>query len=377
PADLEKRVGLRAKVHALEAQVPPPAPAAWAIRDEFPDAKTFVLKRGEVKRKALEVKPAYPRVLVTAGAPQPKSRLDLADWLTRPVHQLSARVIVNRLWQHHFGRGIVSTPNDCGVRGEWPTHPELLDWLACELVNPDRKAGDDVKPWALKHIHRLIVTSATYRQAVMADHGAKRDPDNKLLWRMNRRRLEAEAIRDSILTAAGTLNPQVGGPSVKVPLEPEVYALLFTEGEPDGLWPVTPDVKQHTRRSVYLFNKRNVRQPMLEAFDQPDTLNSCAARPVSTFAPQALILMNSPFVHAQAKGLGIGTAKETLDTDKQLTALYRRVFGRAPTATERELATEFLKEQAETIRDRVKAKHPIGLDASLLPAGADAAKVRA
>src|SRR5262249_32949671 len=160
------------------------------------------------------------------------------------------------------------------------------------------------------------------------DHGAKLDPDNKLLWKMPRRRLEAEAIRDSVLTAAGTLNPQIGGPSVKVPLEPEVYALLFTEGEPDGLWPVSPDARQHPRRSVYLFNKRNVRLPMLEAFDQPDTLSSCADRPVSTFAPQALILMNSPFVHQQAKALAVKLAKETGDTDKQLNALYRRAVGR-------------------------------------------------
>ena len=121
---------------------------------------------------------------------------------------------------------------------------------------------------------------------------------------MNRRRLEAEAIRDSILTAAGTLNPQVGGISVRVPLEPEVYDLIFTEGEPDGLWPVTPDPRQHTRRSIYLFNKRNVRLPMLEAFDQPDTLNSCADRPVSTFAPQALILMNGPFCARAGEGDG-------------------------------------------------------------------------
>ena len=233
------------------------------------------------------------------------------------------------------------------------------------------------KPWSLKHIHRLIVTSATYRQAATGDSGAKTDPDNKLLWKMNRRRLEAEAVRDSVLAAAGTLNRQVGGPSVKVPLEPEVYDLIFTEGEPDGLWPVTPDAKQHTRRSVYLLNKRNVRHPLLEAFDQPDTLNACAVRPVSTFAPQALILMNSPFVHQQAKAMAVSLAKESDDTDKQLNALYRRTVGHEPTAKDRELATAFLKEQADTIRARLKAKQPVGIDASALPAGADVARVRA
>jgi hypothetical protein len=368
PADLEKRVELREKLHTLEAQIPPPTPAAWAIQDEILGAKTFVLRRGDPKRKALEVKPAYPRVLVHAEAPEPKSRRDLANWMTSPDHPLTSRVIVNRLWHYHFGRGIVGTPNDFGTRGERPTHPELLDWLATELVE---------KKWSLKHIHRLIVLSETYRQSVAGDLGAKIDPDNKLLWKMPRRRLEAEAIRDSVLTAAGTLNRQFGGPSVKIPLEPEVYALLFTEGEPDGLWPVTPDVKQHTRRSVYLFNKRNVRHPMLEAFDQPDTLNSCADRPVSTFAPQALILMNSPFVHAQGKALAIALAKETLDPNKQLDTLYRRSVGRLPTDAERKLATEFLKEQTDTIRDRLRARLPVGIDADALPEGADVAKVRA
>jgi len=282
---------------------------------------------------------------------------------------LTARVIVNRLWQHHFGRGLVGTPNDFGTRGEKPTHPELLDWLATELVE---------KKWSLKHIHRLMVTSATYRQAATTSQGAAADPDNKLLWRMNRRRLEAEAIRDAILTAAGTLNPAVGGVSVKVPLEPEVYDLIFTEGEPDGLWPVTPDAAQHTRRSLYLFNKRNVRLPMFEAFDQPDTLNSCAFRPVSTFAPQALILMNGPFVRDQGKALAAALAKEAgPDAGKQIDALYRRALGRAPRAEESRLARAFLDAQAGTIRDRLRARQPIGLDPATLPPGADLARVRA
>ncbi|VTR94652.1 Uncharacterized protein OS=Isosphaera pallida (strain ATCC 43644 / DSM 9630 / IS1B) GN=Isop_2856 PE=4 SV=1: PSCyt2: PSD1 [Gemmata massiliana] len=379
PADLVKRGKLREQLHALEAQLPLPTAAAWAIENQG-DEKTFVLSRGEVSQKALEVQPAFPRILVREGAPAPTSRRELAEWLTKPDHPLTARVMVNRVWQHHFGRGIVNTPNDFGTRGDKPTHPELLDWLACELANPSVGSGSGSKlaTWSLKHLHRLIVTSSTYQQSTTTAHGAKADPDNKLLWKMSRRRLEAEAIRDSVLTASGTLNRQVGGPSVKVPLEPEVYDLIFTEGEPDGLWPVTPDAKQHTRRSVYLFNKRNVRQPILEAFDQPDTLNACAVRPVSTFAPQALILMNSPFVHEQAKAMAVSLITEAgTDAEKQLNALYRRTVGRIPSATERKLATEFLKEQTATIRDRVRAKHNIGIDAASLPAGTDAAHARA
>ena len=381
-ADLEKRAALREQLHALDAQTPPPTAAAWSIMNAGA-AKTFVLKRGDVKLKTTEAKPAYPRVLAKADA-APQSRLDLAKWMTQPDHPLTARVIVNRLWHYHFGRGIVATPNDFGTRGERPTHPELLDWLACELVEGGRGArGEPVGgspqqgKWSLKHVHRLIVTSDTYKQSATGDGGAKADPANKLLWRMNRRRLEAEAVRDSVLAAAGTLNRAVGGPSVKIPLEPEVYALLFTEGEPDGLWPVTPDVAQHTRRSLYLFNKRNVRHPLLEAFDQPDTLNSCAERPVSTFAPQALILMNSPFVHAQAKALALALAKESTDPTERVRALYRRAVGRAPNGNERDLAAEFLTEQAKAIRARVKANQPTGIDVKELPKGADLAHVRA
>jgi hypothetical protein len=376
PADREKREALRAQLHELEARTPGPAPAAWAIKTAEKPQETFVLKRGDPKRKVLEVGPAFPRVLVSAEV-KPKTRLELAKWMTSPDHPLTSRVIVNRLWQHHFGRGLVNTPNDFGIRGEKPTHPELLDWLACELANPDRKGGGG-SPWSLKHIHRLIVTSATYRQSALSTQGSKVDPDNTLLWRMNRRRLEAEAVRDSVLTAAGTLNPRLGGVSVKVPLEPEIYDLIFTEGEPDGLWPVTPDVSQHTRRSIYLFNKRNVRLPMLEALDQPDTLNSCAFRPVSTFAPQALILMNGPFVQEQGKALALTLAKECGGSkEKQIALLYKRTVGRVPRAEEMKLAVEFLEAQTDTIRDRLRARLPVGIDPAAVPAGADVAEVRA
>jgi hypothetical protein len=382
PGERAKRAALREELHALEARMPPPAPAAWAVKAEDKEAQAFVLKRGSPKSKWTAVVPAFPRVLANTPA-EPKTRTELAAWLTRPDHPLTARVMVNRLWHHHFGRGIVASPNDFGVRGERPTHPELLDWLAAEFVSPSppTAVGGLNRPWSLKHVHRLIVTSATYRQASnvpLSPTVAKADPENKLLWRMNRRRLEAEAIRDSVLVAAGTLNRQVGGLSVKVPLEPEVYDLIFTEDEPDGLWPVTPDATQHTRRSVYLFAKRNVRLPMFEAFDQPDTLNSCAVRPVSTFAPQALILMNGPLVQEQGKALAVRLVRESgNDPGRQIDGVYRRALGRAPTDAEKQLAVEFLKGQTETIRDRLKARLPLGLPAGELPAGADPAAVRA
>jgi hypothetical protein len=377
PADRERRAVLREQQHALEAQMPPPPPAAWAIKFAKP-TETFVLKRGDPYRKATAVQPGFPRVIASHDT-RPKTRLQLAKWIASKENPLTARVIVNRIWQQHFGRGIVSTPNDFGTRGERPTHPELLDWLACELMQPTIQIGNH-KPaeWSLKHIHRLIVTSETYKQSTNETHGARVDPDNKLLWRQNRRRLDAEAIRDAILTTAGTLNRKMGGVSVKIPLEPEVYELIFTEGEPDGLWLVTPDYSQHTRRSVYLFNKRNVRLPMFEAFDQPDTLNSCAVRPESIFAPQALILMNGPFVRDQAKALAVKLAIECgPDITKQVSALYRRALGRVPQASELNLASEFVQAQLPGLRDRLRARQPIGIDASLLPQNADLAAVRA
>ena len=372
PTDRVKRLAIREQLHELDAQMPPPTAAAWAIETGKEEQKTFVLKRGDPHRKSGAVVAAFPRVLAAAPG-EPKTRLELAKWVTNPDNPLTARVMVNRLWQMHFGRGIVASPNDFGTRGDRPTHPELLDWLASELVSPA-----NAQPWSLKHLHRLMVLSSTYRQAAVASHGVKADPENKLLWRMNLRRLEAEAMRDCALATAGTLNRDLGGPSVKVPLEPEVYDLIFTEAEPDGLWPVTPDAKQHTRRSVYLFNKRNVRLPMFEAFDQPDTLNSCACRPVSTFAPQALILMNGPFVQDQGKALAVRLAKDVgLEPDRQVEALYRAAFGRSPRGDEKQLALAFLAEQVPPIRDRLKARLPIGINASELPAGGDVAQVRA
>jgi hypothetical protein len=194
---------------------------------------------------------------------------------------------------------------------------------------------------------------------------------------MNRRRLDGEALRDAVLAAAGTLTRQVGGPSVRVPLEPEVYDLIFTEGEPDGLWHVTPDATQHTRRTLYLLAKRNVRLPMLEAFDQPDRLFPCADRAVSTFAPQALILMNGPFTQGQSRAMAATLLRECgPDADRQVDRAYRRAFGRPPTADEVRIAKDFVREQAASAADRLLARLPAGVPDGL-PAGADAAHATA
>jgi hypothetical protein len=346
PEEKTKRRAWRDEIHALEAQLPPPAPQAWSVRDDEKAPPTYVLKRGETKNKSIVVESAFVRVLGQDHEDKPRgslTRKDLADWLTRPEHPLTARVWVNRVWQHHFGRGLVATPNDFGARGQRPTHPELLDWLATELP---RRGG------STKELHRLIVLSATYRQSSkQATQSA--DPENRLLWRMHRTRLEGETMRDAMLAAAGTLNRAIGGPRVLVPLEPEVYDLIFTEAEPDGLWLTTPDVRQHTRRSLYLFAKRNVRQPFLEAFDQPDTLNPCPVRPISTFAPQALILMNGPLAQAQSKAFA---ARLLAEAGREPAALieraYRLALGRPPRDDEARIAGDFLRKQEALLRER-------------------------
>jgi hypothetical protein len=361
PGDQERRAGLRARIHALEAQMPTLPAQAWTVADADP-VPTYVLKRGDPHRKEAQVEPACPRVLVAPGEELPAAPLDrlaLARWLTRPDNPLTARVLVNRLWQHHFGRGLVATPNDFGLRGEAPTHPELLDWLATEFVEHS---------WSIKHIQRLIVLSATYQQdSRAASPDARRiDPDNRLLWRQNRQRLEGEELRDTVLAVAGTLNHVEGGPMVRVPLEPAVYELIFTEGEPDNLWPVTPDIREHTRRSIYLFAKRNVRLPLFEAFDKPDTLTSCPVRPVSTFAPQALILLNGPLMQEQSKAFAARLLRECgSDAARQIDRGYRLALARPPRAGEREAAAAFLRSQAELLRDRLRARQPVRLPADI------------
>ena len=341
PKDRDRRAALRANIRDLESQVPPPSAEVWAVENVTPIPPTYLLKRGDPHRKGAAVTAALPELFPVPVEAGTVDRLALARWLTRPDHPLTARVMVNRLWQHHFGRGLVATPNDFGTRGEAPTHPELLDWLAGEFV---------VGGWSIKHIERLIVLSNVYCQdsRTITAEARRRDPDNRLLWRQRRRRLEGESLRDGALAVAGTLNRQQSGLMVRVPLEREVYDLIFTESEPDGLWPTTPDPRQHVRRSIYLFAKRNVRLPLFEAFDKPDTLTSCPVRPVSTFAPQALILFNGPFLQEQSKALAARLLRECgPDTDRQIDRAYRLALARPPRPAELATARAFLRTPAD------------------------------
>ncbi len=295
-AERDRRAVLRRALHQIEATEPDPPRTAYAVANLETAPQMHILKLGDAHAKLAPVDAGLPRVLVPAATPFPQTpsgrRGALAEWLASPNHPLTARVMVNRIWQFRMGTGLVATPNDFGVLGARPTNQKLLDWLANEFV---------ARNWSTKALDRLIVLSNTYRQSCDFNaENAKIDPDNKLYWRMNRRRLEGEEIRDSVLAVSGRLNPRMGGKPVRVPIEKEIYDLIFTESEPDNLWPLPIDRSEMYRRSLYLLNKRTVRLPMLANFDQPDTMTSCPVRPVSTHALQALNLMNSDFMQEQS-----------------------------------------------------------------------------
>jgi hypothetical protein len=361
------RSRLRAHLHALEAKLPPPPARAWSLHEDKGKLETHLLKRGMLSRKGKRLTPGFPDALVRGTTPDAPDRLQLAAWLTSGKHPLTARVMVNRLWQHHFGQGLVSTPNDFGLRGERPSHPELLDWLAIELV----ESG-----WSLKRLHRLMLLSETYRQSstFRQEKAQSVDQDNRLLWRMNRRRMDAETLRDSVLAASGQLNRNLGGAMIRIPLEQEVYDLIFTEDEPDNLWPVTLDTREHTRRTIYLFNKRNVRLPLLESFDLPDTQTSCPVRGTSTFAPQALVMLNGPFVQEQARRMAVTLWED--GKDGRIDRAYQRALGRSPTAPEVSQAKEFLQTQTRLLEESLRLRRPIALPA-VLPSDAPPAEIGA
>ncbi|HUS05422.1 MAG TPA: DUF1549 and DUF1553 domain-containing protein [Bryobacteraceae bacterium] len=340
PAERDRRAVIRKQFVALELTAPDPSPAAYAVANmEKEVPPTHILQVGDYKHKLGVVEPGFLKVLVHNDTAVPAAaagrRSSLANWLADPRHPLTARVMVNRIWQFRMGTGLVATPNDFGVLGQRPTNQKLLDWLAVEFVE---------KGWSVKTMDRMIVLSSVYRQGTHGNAAsAQIDPDNKLYWRMNRRRLEGEIIRDNVLAVAGTLNPKQGGKPVFVPIEKEVYDLIFSEGEPDNLWPVTPDPAEHTRRSLYLLNKRSVRLPLLANFDQPDTMTSCPVRPVSTHSLQSLSLFNSDFMNRQAEAFAARLRRESGgNASRQVRRAFQLSLARDPSPAELKLAKSFL-----------------------------------
>ena len=272
-------------------------------------------------------------------------RRAMADWIADPdqgAGVLLARVLVNRVWQHHFGDGIVRTVSDFGTRGDAPTHPELLEWLTGELI----ESG-----WSLKQLHRLIVNSATYRQGTAPiEANSTIDPDNRLMWRRRPLRLESEAFRDAMLAVAGSLNSEMFGPSFKPPIPDEaMQARNVTNPYPRDL----QDSPQSRRRSVYMFHKRVVQYPLMLAFDAPDAQVSCGRRTNTTVAPQALALLNDPFVRLRSAELAQRLISEAgKDADARIWLAFRLGLARHPTTDELVDARTFLIEQAAARRQR-------------------------
>lgn len=337
----EEEIHLKAQLQAARQRLPEPLPSISSIRDGATPTPIHILKRGDSNNKGPQVGPRLLTALLSDSSPEypaqvARPRSILASWLTTPDHPLTARVVVNRIWQHHFGTGLVGTPNDFGINGEAPSHPELLDFLANAFV-----AGQ----WRWKPLHRLIVSSSTYRQAsqAMDPHAAHtQDPANRLLGHFGRRRLSAEEIRDSLQSFTGSLFTKAGGPSVVPGMDRDLVNLLYDPSQ----WHVTEDAREQHRRSVYLIAKRNLRMPFLEIFDQPDVQTSCASRQSSTHAPQALELLNGSTTNQAARAFAERLRREAgNDRTRQIERAFALATGRDPTPGERKLAEAFLVEQ--------------------------------
>jgi hypothetical protein len=320
---------------------------------------THVFYRGNHDQPKAAVKPAGLSVVAAKAIPENNAaipstgrRTAFAKHLTDGQHPLTARVLVNRFWLHHFGRGLVDTPGDFGKLGEHPSHPELLDWLAHDFM----KQG-----WQLKRLHKLIMTSDAYRQ--VSWRNAKQDsidPDNRLLGRVNIRRMEAETIRDAILSVSGQIKMKIGGKPVPV-MEDEVGQFIIGKENLDGERKPgkSADLKgEEFRRSLYVQVRRSRKLSFLDAFDAPAMEPNCAKRPVSTVAPQALIFMNNNFVIAQSRVMAVRLQKlASKDLDRQLAAGWEHALGHEPTGAELSRAREFVQKQTALFKER-KDKTP-------------------
>ncbi len=387
-ADAERLADLKSQVAKLEGQLPDPLPAAMGIRDGdyrfAPDGlgdepqpgkgdrqdfsgidgtwlptagyrppSAHFLPNADYRNRGDVVEPGFIEALAQGTPFAPKSpshrissgrRLALAKWIASPENPLTARVMVNRIWMHHFGEGLVYTASNFGSMGTRPTHPKLLDWLATEFVR---------QGWSMKAIHRLIMTSESYQMA--SAHGdalaAKSDPENKLLWRFRQRRLEGEVIRDIILDASGNLNFEAGGPGFFPPIPEEVR-----ESFPKGKWDMAEPGPENWRRSVFAYAKRGLRYPLFEVFDQPNMNVTCERRTTTTVPTQALTLLNNEFALQQAHSYAKRVSRVAEDDAGWVREAYRIALSRAPTETELKANLDFLRQQKEYHRgDTVKA----------------------
>jgi hypothetical protein len=379
PEDLARKKALNAEILAAEKERPRPIPMAAGVTDgdyrfapdgagdepapgkgvkreaingsylhqgpgRYQPPPSYFLIRGDIESRGSLMKPGFVTVATYGNPPTEDPPADghtsgrrraLAEWLGSPDNPLTARVMVNRIWNHHFGRGIVATLDNFGKMGEKPTHPELLDWLAVEFVN---------RGWSVKEMHRLLMTSEAYQMSSQSNDAAdtEKDPENIYLWRFRIQRLEAEIVRDDIMAVSGSLNLEMGGPAVFPHLPGEIL-----ESMKNGVWDNQADGPGVWRRSIYVYRKRGLPFPMFEVFDLPDQNTSCGRRTVSTVPTQALTLLNDEFVLKQAK-LFADRVKEAAPNDpaKQIDLAYRLALTRPPDEKEFAVASDFLKKQS-------------------------------
>jgi hypothetical protein len=340
--DKEKLDKLKNRLLALYGNYGPGplAPGMTDVGRESP--KTFVPGKGTPYGE--EVQPGFLSALGGGNIPAPpldslttRRRAALAEWIANAENPLTARVMVNRIWQFHFGRGLVATSSDYGTRGAAPSHPELLDYLAKKFVDGG---------WSMKKLHREILLSASYRQSASGTlEGREKDPENQYLSYFTRRRLEAEEIRDAVLSATGTLNTKMfGRPVVPALAKEELYGM---SQPPGNAWPVTSDLSEHTRRSIYMLVRRTYRMPMLEVFDQPEGVLSCSRREASTTSTQSLSLLNSRFTVDQSAALARNADVKTI---------WLKVLQRLPDSNEVSMASEFIARQTKLLGNEEAAR---------------------
>lgn len=341
---------------------------------------SHLMIRGDWRRVGPPVAAAFPRIVATPNARANAAdrvretrgrRVALAKWLTRPDHPLTARVIVNRIWQQHFGKGLSRSPSDFGLMGDEPSHPELLDFLAVWLVREN---------WSIKRLRRLLVTSRAYRQRSRPPEQAhagqtqkgqtqkgqtqqiawkrrlEKDPENRLLSRFPRRRLSGEELRDALLTVSQTIVHHRGGPGVRPPLPPELVKTLLK-----NQWNVSPLRRDHYRRSIYVFARRNLRYPLFDAFDRPDANSSCARRNQSTTAQQSLWLLNSELASEMAARIAGRLLHHSASSGARLNVASRLFFGRSATDSEVRLLQDFLRRQEQLLQREGRAPENLRL----------------
>ena len=339
----EAKGKIQTELDMIDEQMPLPLTAIYAVKDDPKQATTpHLLFKGDYLQPLDAVGARPLGVLLPEGTPEnqitmEKPRLKLAAWLADPNHPLTARVMANRIWQYHFGRGIVATSNDFGRMGARPSNQALLDYLANHFVDGG---------WKMKPIHRMILLSNAWKQSSespIEKLGMEKDADDDLVWKFARRRLEAEEIRDSMLFVSGRLNVKTGGPSVMVPIDQDLVKML----KRPQYWVATKDKSEYDRRTLYMIYKRNLQLPFMGVFDAPDMQLSCSRREQSTHAPQALELLNGQTSNDLAQAFAARIAEERQTVPERIDRAWRLATGRPATVKEKLLATKYLAEKPD------------------------------